>query len=112
MEAKPTSKSRQALQPSHLLQHQVSCHACYQRQLDGGPRQEASGAGGGAAASVAAWRNGEDYMLGERAQQHQGRAQLSQASFNINIKFSSMPTLVEEEVFLEGKMQVQPWQRR
>ena len=47
-------------------------------------------------------------MLGEQARQHQDGSQLPQASFDINIKFSSMPTLAEEEVFLEGEVQIQP----
>ena len=86
-----------------------SCHAClHQRQLYGRPRQEASGARGLSAASAVSRSIGEDNMLGERARQHQGGSQLPQASFDINIKFSSMPTLAEEEVFLEGEVQVQP----
>ena len=50
-------------------------------------------------------------MPGERAQQHQGRAQLSQASIYFNIKFSTVPTLAEEQMHMEGEVQIQPWQR-
>ena len=104
---KPTSKSRQALR--HCPSTSSTYHACHhQRQLYGRPRQETSGARGLSAASAVSRSIGEDNMLGERARQHQGGSQLPQASFDINIKFSSMPTLAEEEVFLEGEVQVQP----
>ena len=49
-EDKPTSKSRQALQPSHH-QHQVSSHASQdQREYNGRSRQASSAEGGGATA--------------------------------------------------------------